>query len=92
MEVEGSFVTHVSVPSQKEVEDMLVRRKKRVRPCGGRGVDTIGSCLEGDITIVPVICFPRLPSPNAVQELLDKYTSDTLIQQEEEAKALLGYS
>lgn len=36
MEVE-SFVTHVSVPSQKEVEDMLVRRKKRVRrarwPC-----------------------------------------------------------
>ena len=49
----------------------------------------------GDITIVPVslplICFPRLPSPNAVQELLDKYTSDTLIQQEEEAKALLGY-
>ena len=52
----------------------------------------IGSCLEGDITIVPVICFPHLPSPNAVQELLDKYTSDTLIQQEEEAKALLGYS
>ena len=35
MEVE-SFVTHVSVPSQKEVEDMLVRRKKRVRPCRGR--------------------------------------------------------
>ena len=34
MEVE-SFVTHVSVPSQKEVEDMLVRRKKRVRSCGG---------------------------------------------------------
>ena len=34
MEVE-SFVTHVSVPSQKEVEDMLVRRKKRVRPCRG---------------------------------------------------------
>ena len=34
MEVE-SFVTHVSVPSQKEVEDMLVRRKKRVSSCGG---------------------------------------------------------
>ena len=41
---------------------------------------------------LPVIYFPSLLSLNAVQELLDKYTSDTLIQQEEEAKALLGYS
>ena len=44
------------------------------------------------VSPLPMICFPRLPSPNAMQELLDKYTSDTLIQQEEEAKALLGYS
>lgn len=44
------------------------------------------------VSPLPMICFPCLPSSNAVQELLDKYTSDTLIQQEEEAKALLGYS
>lgn len=34
MEVEGTFVAHVPVPSQKEVEEMLVRRKKRVRDIG----------------------------------------------------------
>ena len=66
---------------------------------GGGGHDWLLSggmyTMSGAIVPVfplPMICFPRLPSPNAVQELLDKYTSDTLIQQEEEAKALLGYS
>lgn len=46
------FVAHVPVPSQKEVEEMLVQRKK--------------------------------------MELLEKYASETLIQQSQEAKALLG--
>ena len=46
MEVEGSFVTHVSVPSQKEVEDMLVRRKKRVRRWEGGGHDWLLSCTQ----------------------------------------------
>jgi len=46
------FVAHVPVPSQKEVEEMLVQRKK--------------------------------------MELLEKYASDTLIQQSQEAKTLLG--
>ena len=30
MSVEKSFVSHVPVPSQQEVEEMLIRRKKRV--------------------------------------------------------------
>lgn len=47
-----SFVAHVPVPSQKEVEEMLVQRKK--------------------------------------MELLEKYASETLMQQSQEAKALLG--
>lgn len=54
MSVEKSFVSHVPVPSQQEVEEMLIRRKKR--------------------------------------ELLEQYTSEALMQQGEEAKALLGYS
>ncbi|EDO45398.1 predicted protein [Nematostella vectensis] len=51
-EKEQSFVAHVPVPSQKEVEELLVQRKKR--------------------------------------ELLDKYASEALMQQSQEAKALLG--
>ncbi|KAJ7994393.1 hypothetical protein DPEC_G00248820 [Dallia pectoralis] len=47
-----SFIAHVPVPSQKEVEEALVRRKK--------------------------------------MELLQKYASETLMAQSEEAKALLG--
>ncbi|CAH3026538.1 unnamed protein product [Porites evermanni] len=46
------FVAHVPVPSQKEVEEMLVQRKK--------------------------------------MELLEKYASETLMQQSQEAKALLA--
>ncbi|XP_002730438.1 pre-mRNA-splicing factor ISY1 homolog, partial [Saccoglossus kowalevskii] len=46
------YVAHVPVPSQKEVEEALLRRKK--------------------------------------MELLGKYASDSLIQQSDEAKALLG--
>ncbi|XP_031557979.1 pre-mRNA-splicing factor ISY1 homolog [Actinia tenebrosa] len=51
-EGEQTFVSHVPVPSQQEVEQMLVHRKK--------------------------------------MELLDKYASEALIQQSQEAKALLG--
>ncbi|XP_010872701.1 pre-mRNA-splicing factor ISY1 homolog isoform X1 [Esox lucius] len=47
-----SFIAHVPVPSQKEIEEALVRRKK--------------------------------------MELLQKYASETLMAQSEEAKALLG--
>ncbi|KAK3736674.1 hypothetical protein QZH41_020403, partial [Actinostola sp. cb2023] len=47
-----SFVSHVPVPTQQEVEQILVQRKK--------------------------------------MELLDKYASEALIQQSQEAKALLG--
>lgn len=47
-----SFKAHVPVPSQQEVEDMLVRRKKR--------------------------------------ELLDRYASEVLTAQSEEAKTLMG--
>ena len=47
-----SFVAHVPVPSQQDVEDMLVRRKKR--------------------------------------ELLERYASDLLMSQSEEAKTLMG--
>ncbi|GLH12502.1 Pre-mRNA-splicing factor ISY1-like [Gryllus bimaculatus] len=46
------FIAHVPVPSQREVEEALLRRKK--------------------------------------QELLDKYASDSLIKQSEEAMDLLG--
>lgn len=49
---EVNFVSHVPVPSQEEVEAMLVQRKKR--------------------------------------ELLEKYASETLMQQSQDAKALLG--
>lgn len=49
---EPRFIAHVPVPSQKEVEEALLRRKK--------------------------------------QELLEKYASETLLQQSSEAKALLG--
>uniref|UniRef100_A0A671SSA9 Pre-mRNA-splicing factor ISY1 homolog n=1 Tax=Sinocyclocheilus anshuiensis TaxID=1608454 RepID=A0A671SSA9_9TELE len=47
-----SFIAHVPVPSQKEIEEALVRRKK--------------------------------------MELLQKYASESLMAQSEEAKALLG--
>jgi len=47
-----SFVAHVPVPSQQDVEDLLVRRKKR--------------------------------------ELLERYASDLLMSQSEEAKTLMG--
>lgn len=47
-----TFIAHVPVPSQKEIEEALVRRKK--------------------------------------MELLQKYASESLIAQSEEAKALLG--
>ncbi|KAL1007871.1 hypothetical protein UPYG_G00092780 [Umbra pygmaea] len=47
-----SFIAHVPVPSQKDIEEALVRRKK--------------------------------------MELLQKYASETLMAQSEEAKALLG--
>ncbi|XP_046881155.1 pre-mRNA-splicing factor ISY1 homolog [Hypomesus transpacificus] len=47
-----TFISHVPVPSQKEIEEALVRRKK--------------------------------------MELLQKYASETLMAQSEEAKALLG--
>lgn len=47
-----SFIAHVPVPSQKEIEEALVRRKK--------------------------------------MELLQKYASETLMAQSEEAKTLLG--
>ena len=47
-----SFVAHVPVPSQQDVEEMLVRRKKR--------------------------------------ELLERYASDLLMSQSEEAKTLMG--
>lgn len=47
-----SFISHVPVPSQKEIEEALVRRKK--------------------------------------MELLQKYASESLMAQSEEAKALLG--
>lgn len=47
-----SFVAHVPVPSQKEVEDMLVRRKK--------------------------------------QELLERYASEVLMSQSQEARTLMG--
>lgn len=47
-----SFVAHVPVPSQQDVEDILVRRKKR--------------------------------------ELLERYASDLLMTQSEEAKTLMG--
>lgn len=46
------FIAHVPVPSQQDIEDALVRRKK--------------------------------------MELLQKYASDTLQAEAEEAKALLG--
>lgn len=47
------FIAHVPVPSQQEIEEALVRRKK--------------------------------------MELLQKYASETLQAQSEEAKRLLGY-
>lgn len=47
-----SFVSHVPVPSQQDVEEMLVRRKKR--------------------------------------ELLERYASDLLMSQSQEAKTLMG--
>eukprot|EP00731_Ephydatia_muelleri_P000212 Em0001g212a len=49
-----SLTNHLEVPSQKEIEEMLVRRKK--------------------------------------MELLEKYATEALVHQEEEAKALLGYT
>lgn len=49
-----AHVAHVPVPSQKDIEDMLIRRRKK--------------------------------------ELLEKYTSKTLVQQAEESKALLGFT
>lgn len=48
------FIAHVPVPSQKEVEQALLQRKK--------------------------------------QELLDRYASETVMAQAEEAKVLLGVS
>ncbi|XP_065066165.1 pre-mRNA-splicing factor ISY1 homolog [Rhopilema esculentum] len=51
-EAPESFVAHVPVPSQQDVEDMLVRRKKR--------------------------------------ELLERYASNILMSQSEEAKTLMG--
>ena len=52
VEAPESFVAHVPVPSQQDVEDMLVRRKKR--------------------------------------ELLERYASNILMSQSEEAKTLMG--
>lgn len=49
-----SLTNHLEVPSQKEIEEMLVKRKK--------------------------------------MELLQKYATEALVHQEEEAKALLGYT
>jgi pre-mRNA-splicing factor ISY1 len=50
--LQPKFIAHVPVPSQREVEEALLRRKK--------------------------------------QELLEKYASECLISQAEEAKNLLG--
>lgn len=50
---EPQFIAHVNVPSQKDVEEALVRRKK--------------------------------------MELLEKYASESLLQQSQEARTLMGY-
>lgn len=69
-EEEKSRVPQVSVPSQREIEDMLIRRKKKV-------------------SVIDVVMVVNLMAP---QELLERYTSDSLQEEVEEAKTLIGYS
>ena len=66
-EEEKSRVPQVSVPSQREIEDMLIRRKKKV-------------------SVIDVVMVVNLMAP---QELLERYTSDSLQEEVERVMALL---